>query len=594
MSNEVVTKNGKFKRFVNAVWMKTKKVCKATKVLLIKACNYLNERCKAIKVLVTMQLKEKLNVKGNKTNGLKLLTTIVFSILRFALVVALCFALMFFAGFLGLFSLMASTIPVSVMTVIFTIILILSIVSATIGLTSSMYYSRDNQILLTLPCKATDVYLSKLVVFYIFELLRNLAFMVPIFIAYGIYMKYSISYYPFIFIMFIFISLIPVLFGTILSIPSMWFYNFFRQYKRLQITTLVVIITGVVISIIKLIAVIPSDINFIKTWGTTFWQIQDFLNGFVKLFPNIHDIVLLILSFNTNVITKVTLLSPILVFLKLIGMIVILFVIGFITVRPLFYKMASKPFEYRKQKRKERKNKITKKSLSALKTELLLSLRNPEKIFIGIGIMIGMPILMMFLNKMYAAMDTKTLGNNMVVSFNILIILLIALSSNTYAASAFSKDGRSSYLIKVQPSKYQPLLIAKLAFNTILMMITFIATGIVLYYTMKIDLTKVILIMLTIVFIYFAHLFYSAELDIMNPQIELYATIGNSDKNPNESKSTILTFLIAFVAFGFFLFLLTQDPGYFTYVKLMFVGLVTMIFRCYMLLSKIKLYYKEK
>ena len=106
--------------------------------------------------------------------------------------------------------------------------------------------------------------------------------MVPIFIAYGIYMKYSISYYPFIFIIFIFISLIPVLLGTILSIPSMWFYNFFRQYKRLQVATLVVIVTGVVIAIVKLIALIPADINFIKTWGTTFWQIQDFLNNFVN------------------------------------------------------------------------------------------------------------------------------------------------------------------------------------------------------------------------------------------------------------------------------------------------------------------------
>ena len=574
MTNELTT--SKFKKTITDIWSNIK------------------QRCSSIKVLVTMQMKEKLNVRGNKVSGIKLLYTSIFAILRFALTIALCFGIMYFAGFLGLFSLTAKTIPVSVMTVIFTIMIILSIVSATMGLTKSMYYSRDNSVLLTLPCKSTDVYLSKIIVFYIFELLRTLSFMVPVFIAYGIYMEYSLSYYPFVFLLFIFISLIPVLLGAILSIPGMWFYNFFRQYKRLQFATLVVIVTGVVYSVVKLISVIPEDINFIKTWGTTFWEIQEFLNVFVKSFPRFHEIVLLILSFNKNVLNRVVLLQPVLVFLKILLTLIILFVIGFVTARPLFYKMASKPFEYRKQLTKPKKNRITKKGVSSLKTEILLSFRNPEKIFTSVGILIAMPVLMMFLNKMYAAMNTRALGNNMVVSFNMLIILLIALSSNVYAASIFSQDGRSSYLIKVQPSKYQPLLISKLVFNTVFMILTFIATGFVLYDNMKLDSTKILLFMLTAVFIYFAHLFYSAELDIMNPQTELYATIGNSDKNPNEAKSTILTFLVAFVAFGMYLFLLTEDAGNTTYIKLMLVGFTAMIFRGYMLLNKIKLYYKEK
>lgn len=575
MSNKIVTKR-RFKQIMLDFW------------------NDLKQRYKAIKILVVMQLKEKLNVKGNKLSGFKILSTIIFAIVKFALIVVLCFLLMYFAGYLGLFSLFPFSIPVSVVTVIFTIMLLLSIISSTMGLNKSMYYSRDNQILLTLPCKATDVYLSKIILFYIYELLRNLSFMVPVFIAYGIYMKYSISYYPFIFILFIFISMIPVLLGTILSVPVMWFYNFFRQYKRLQVATLIVLVTGVVVAVVKLISLIPPDINFIKTWGTTFWQIQDFLNMFITKFSGFHEVVLLILSFNTSALSKITLLNPELVFLKIIGAIIILFILGFVTVRPLFYKMASKPFEYRKQLKKAKPNKITKKSLSPLKTELLLSIRSSEKVFMGVGILIAMPILMMFLNKMYAAMDTRTLGNNMVVSFNILIMLLIVLSSNTYASSIFSQDGRSSYLIKVQPSKYQPLLIAKLAFNTILMMLAFIATGIVLYYNMKLDVVKIILIMLTVIFIYFAHLFYSAELDIMNPQVELYATIGNSDKNPNETKSTVLTFLISFVVFGIFLFLLTEDAGNITYIKMAFICLIIMLFRLYMLFNKIKLYYKEK
>ena len=62
--------------------------------------------------------------------------------------------------------------------------LLLSVVSCAIGLTKSMYYSRDNAVLLTLPCKPLEVYLSKLVIFFFFELKRNISFLVPLFLAY--------------------------------------------------------------------------------------------------------------------------------------------------------------------------------------------------------------------------------------------------------------------------------------------------------------------------------------------------------------------------------------------------------------------------
>ena len=39
-------------------------------------------------------------------------------------------------------------------------------------------------------------------------------------------------------------------------------------------------------------------------------------------------------------------------------------------------------------------------------------------------------------------------------------------------------------------------------------------------------------------------MFYSAEMDIMNPQAEIYATVGNYDDNPNEMKATVTAFII--------------------------------------------------
>ena len=122
----------------------------------------------------------------------------------------------------------------------------------------------------------------------------------------------------------------------------------------------------------------------------------------------------------------------------------------------------------------------------------------------------------------------------------------------------------------------------------------FTATFFVLLENTALGFGNCLILIISTVAIYFAHLFYSAELDIMNPQTELYATIGNSDSNPNETKSTVIAFLGAFVTFGMFLFLLVENPNLITYIKLLVIGIALMLFRLYMLLNKIKLYYMER
>ena len=142
---------------------------------------------KNLLILVKMQLKEQLNFKRfeiEKVNLFHILLSIVGTVLKFALVTVLCGAFLTVARTLGLFSPINMPIPISFMSLVFSIMLILSVFSCTVGLTNAMYYARDNAILLTLPCSPLTVYLSKLIIFFIFEIKRNLSFIVPLFIAY--------------------------------------------------------------------------------------------------------------------------------------------------------------------------------------------------------------------------------------------------------------------------------------------------------------------------------------------------------------------------------------------------------------------------
>ena len=294
-------------------------------------------------------------------------------------------------------------------------------------------------------------------------------------------------------------------------------------------------------------------------------------------------------------------------FASILGTTVLLFALGFVTVLPLFYKMASSPFEYLKKSVKPKKNRVVSSKLTTAITELVASIKNSSRLFSNVGVMISVPILIYLLNKIFFAMNTSAMGNNLVIMFNVLIILLVVLNNNASAASIYSRDGRSAYLIKTQPTDPAILLFSKLIPDAIFSIISLVATFVILVISAKLGVLNSLILMLGITCIYFAHLMYCAELDIMNPQYEIYATVGASDNNPNETNATLSAFLVSFLTAGIVMLLLLDgtfavDTITITdklsidmvFVKLFLVALALAIYRTYMYFSKIKLYYKER
>lgn len=572
---------------------------------------------KSLITLVKMQLKEKLNFKRMEVEGVSafnVLVSLVGAVLKFALITGIFVVILFAVNFLGLFS-YDKTTPTTVMSIAFAILMVASLISCTVNLTNSMYYSRDNAILLTLPCRPVQVFLSKLIIFYAYELKRSFEFIVPLFIAFYILHGYPFLAYIWLIICFVFISLFTVAVATLISIPAMWISNIFRQNRYLQMGTLIAIVSLVVIALFYFISLIPENLdlratmpimlNRVKAWLAT-GSLQE--NSYVTKFGVYHRFTLMFIGVSGNTLlslfpTGITLLR----FLVLIGIDAVLLALGMAFVLPLFYKMASTPFEYLKKTVKSKKNRVMHKKLSTFFTEMIIAIKNPSRMFSNVGIMISIPLLTFLLNKIFYAMNTDAMGDSMVVAFNVLIILLVALNANTPAASIYSRDGRAAYLIKTQPTNPAIILFSKLLPDALFCIISLLATLVVLIISSGLGVVNVIFLTLSIIFIYFAHLLYCAELDIMNPQYEIYATVGATDSNPNETKATLSAFITAF-AVGIAAFLLMIDKSEFVdviklgenatlemmFVKFFLIGAVVMIYRAYQYFSKIKLYYKEK
>ena len=551
---------------------------------------------KSLYILVMMQLKEQMNFKRFKVENVKffhILLSTIGSIFKFAAVTGLCIAFLLISRILGLFSFQGLPVPDTVMSLVFSVMLLLSVVSCTVGLTKAMYYARDNAVLLTLPCTSLHVYLSKLIIFFIFEIKRNLSFLVPMFLAYYITHGYSAGAYVWMLFCMLWVSLFTVAIGALFSIPAMWIANFFRQQRWMQIGGLVATVTVAALGLFYAISLIPENIDLVAAWTTIYWQIQDFLKAYAANFSYLYDFTRLLLGENVSLVISFPIVRTLLRLLILAGSTVVALVAGLLIVRPLFYKMASTPFEYLKKAVKPKKNKRRGKVWSSIQTNFLITVKNTNTIFANVGILISVPMLVFLLNKIFLAMKTREMGDHMVVAFNILIILLIVLNANCSISSLFSRDGQSIYLIKTLPSKYTLPVVAKLLPNTTFGVLGILVTAPILQLLPSLSTVDIIHIVLAIEFIFIAHMFYSAQLDLMNPQNQLYASVGSTVSNPNEMKSTVSAFLISFATALVVFFLLFEGAGR-VYLKLIAVALGVLVYRVWMFFSMLNLYYNEK
>lgn len=547
---------------------------------------------KGLKTLVFMQLKDKLDLSYlNSTK--RTIFKVVLAILKFVIVTGLIFAGFYVLSFLRLISLLPG-IPSNFLVVLFTIMFILSIVVCTFGLMKNLYFTKDNQLLLTLPTSRTVVFTSKLIVYYIYELIRNITYLAPLFLAYAIINKMPIYFYVWLIPVLMIITALPVVLGALFSIPTMFITTVIKQKKWLEYSVLAIFVVGIIVGIIAVINAIPTNFNLIGSWGTTFWKIQDFLSAFSKIFIPFVFIVTAVVGERYGVSNNMFNANQWLCLLGIIACIIVVVIITFLLVRPLFFKMASTPFEYKKLTvHKKYKNKKSSSFVSAIKKDLILNYRTSEKFYSLLFVVAGLPIAIMLLNRIYAAMDTRLTGANMGVAFNILMILLIVLSSNTNLAHIYSEEGSSNYLLKTNPKPYLQTLFSKLFVNIVLVSISILITTFIFTSFVNYNFWQSILIFLILETVYLSHLFWSAEMDVVNPQTAQYQTTGSHISNPNDLKS-MLTSLLLSALFAFITYFFIAENLAVAWYKILFFAVLFLSLRIWLYVNKVNVYFKEK
>ena len=421
-----------------------------------------------------MQLKDKVDFSYLKTKK-STIFKVVLSILKFAIITAVIWVGFFLISYLKIFDINPG-IPQNLMVIIFTVMYGLSILGCSFGLMKALYEGRDNQLLLTFPAKRITVFTSKLIVYYLYELLRNITYLLPLFVAYGIMNKLPIYFYLWLVVIYFVVVANPVVIGALLSIPTMYVVNFIRQHKWLEYILLVGGISLAVWALISVIHAIPENLDLIGSWGSTYWELKANMEKLVRKLLPFYYVVVSIVGKRVGIVNTLFPMSQIIAALVMVLLVAAVIALTYVIVRPLYFKMTSTPFEYKKVKvRREHKNKKKNSFVSAIWKDLTLAYRNQSKFYTLVGFALGLPIAILLLNKLYAAMDTRLTGTNMTVGFNILMILLIALTSSINMAHIYSEEGASGYLLKTNPKSYLQTLFVKLVPNILSMTVSIIA-----------------------------------------------------------------------------------------------------------------------
>lgn len=551
---------------------------------------------KHLKSLVAMQLRDKVDLSFIKDKK-EALRTIVFSLLKFIVVTAVVYIILYLCNLVGIFSYDESP---NVVTLILTISLSLSLISCTVELMKTLYFAEDNKVLITLPVDSNKIFLSKLIVYYIYELKKSISFIIPITLGCVILLVTnnlcSSLVFVWMWLPLILMIAIPVLFGALLSIPIMYVYRFIKKYNFVQIISVIIVLVGVIWGVVALINLLPENIDLINNWPIISRNIHDFLLAVENKLNLFAQLVYTFIGEKANLRYYLNFIT-IIKFVVLILINVVLIVLTYFLSRPIFFKMMSKSFETEKTETLVAQNKKRSKYFTFINKELVMNLRTLDISINYLIIYIAVPILILFINKLFNAMTPSSMGFRLIYAFNVLLICLPLLASNALVATYYSSEGRAAYMKKTKPIYALYPLFIKIIFNIIFSIPSIVATVIIFGSLTNIGALSILIFIFGVFFIHVGHMIGSATLDIMNPQNEQYATTGQVVDNPNENKSTILAFIISIIYTVIAYVLLYEASlagsvvgGFF---KLMLISLVYLVSNIYMFIVRIKAYYYE-
>lgn len=539
--------------------------------------------------LVKLQLSEKLRWKDDASAAHKA-GTIAKRIAYMGVAFGI-FSALFFVIFAGK-ELISLNIPPTIHIFTFFIFLlqVVSIITCIVQASQILYTSKDNALLLTYPVKHEFIFISKIICMYILELLRSLTLIFPLFMAYGFIVEgmLTANYIISAVLYSIFLPLIPVMLGSIISIAFVYLTKILKQagwIKGIFSLILFGLLIFVTIAIVRFVqANSPLQLQEMSL------KYNDAVNEFLETKVNKF-------ALYANWIGKGMYNEDGLAWkyhLFMLATIVGVAAISVLISMPTFYKLASASSENAVQKRHKAVNVAHKSTfITFLRKELTLSVRNLGNLASDYVFLFAMPFVLIILSAFIVNIPRSEFGVSLTYGTIGLISLIMLCGSNTASATAISSEGSEFALLKTAPGKTSNIIWSKLLVNLV---ISFAATFIsyaILFIVMAPDIKKglldpgkLILVFVFVNLIEIGLLLWSIQLDIVSPKLREFANSQNKAEITNSSQSIIIGLFFSVLFAGILIILfITTLPLYIIAILLILIGLVFVGLRFYFLIQ---------
>ncbi len=544
-----------------------------------------------IKTLMLMQLKDKFNLSLGKTKKMTFLS-ICLQIIKFVVITLALYTLLNIIVSLNILSLNGN-LPIKFFSIIFSFLFVLSIGISSINLMKHLFLSKDNIFLLTLPVNKIKVFTSKLIVFCIYEFIRNILFFIPLLICYGAINRITFLYYIWLLPATLLLTLFICSISAVLCVGLYYLIKLIKKYRLAEIIITCLFFTLFIIFTILIINAVPSNFDIFTNWSTIYFQVQDLINNIVIALPFIYYLTVAFTGSNlglTNYFFNTEQILSLFIIILISGL---LFTAAIFIIKPLFFKLAGSSNEKSKKATpKAGKNIKLSPFMTELKKELILSTRSSNRLINLVMLAIALPLAILLMVKITTSMNTNMNGQSMAFAFSILIVLLFSLSTNAFLSKVLSQDGDAAYLLKSSPTRAILPITARGLINFGIMTLSILISTIIIGTLSNFSVLDTFFTFLIIEAIYLSHLLNSIIYDVTNPKNEQYSSIDPQIYNSNEIRSTFTAFIISgLVAFLAYFFMNENQSNWFWKVAI-FVGIYLFI-SLYMYISKIKVYFKE-
>lgn len=432
--------------------------------------------------------------------------------------------------------------------------IIIAFIQSILSSLNVLYFSKDIEFLLPLPINSLKIVLAKFNVMLVSEyIVELLTFAIP-FLVYGITFQVSIMFYIMSVLVFLFLPIIPILLGTILTVILMRFTSFVKNKDIVQYIT--VFFTFAII--------IAIQIYSINTTELTDFMIANKLiqiNGLTDIFADYF----IILKHGINAITEIENRLAFSNMLYLIGESVTAYLLVSILLSTTYINSATNVVSGNSKKTKTDFRKIKRNSTrkAYIDKEFKILFRNPVFFLNSVLPVLIIPIIMLipFISEFYSGSDTASnqavlsaVGDNIenTVGFAICICIINFLYMFNYVSvTSISREGESVVFMKYIPLELYKQCRYKAipAFILNFIPLFFIVIGMnLLFSKISISFTLEVFIvgLLCNLFISYAEVL----IDILKPKIHWTSEYTVVKQNMNMLWSTIFVLIVSIIILG--------------------------------------------